>query len=370
MSMPDRSKRNRLSSSRSSRFGAPLLGVLLAGVVATSALADDNELLATKTFEDAKAARDSGDWKKACDLFDKSQKASASFGALYNLGECNDHLGNFATAWTSYKAAVSFARRSNDKRGDDADAKAKALEPKLSMLTVVSSHPVPGLVVKRDGVDVTNTVGVELPIDPGKHTIEASAPGYKTATVEVTIGTSAEKKSQEVPELTKDASGAGGDNATGGASPTGSGGASPTGSGGAGGSESTGTGGADAGPSKGMPGVMIGGLVVGGVGAAGLLLGAIMGGVAIGAKGDVEAACPNSTCSTQEGKDALSTAKTDATVSTIGFIAGGVLAAGGAVMIIVGAVSGKKSSDKPAAALYVVPEVNPYGAGALFGGSF
>lgn len=346
-----------------------LFAIALAGLtcsVPTQVFAVGNIEVAQQLFEEGRKAKEAGDTKTACDFFRRSNDEVESVGALQQLGECNDKLGNFATSWSSYKKCESVGAVKKDSRAADCASAAATVEPKRAKITLNASKPPPGMVVKADGKDVTASLGIGLPLDAGVRKIEISAPGFVTKTIDVTVPSAPGNTPVDIPELEPDSSSSG----TGG---TGTGTGSGSGSG-------SGAGGGTSGGSKGMSGVMIGGLVVGGVGAAGLIVGAAMGGAAIGAKSDVDTLCPNQTCSTQEGKDALSTAKTDATVSTIGFIAGGVLLAGGAVMVIVGAVSGgKKSDEKAAASLYLVPSLSPtlFGDtrdhgfnGAVFGGSF
>lgn len=361
-----------MSAARPSRIAVlPLLGaVLLPLALASDALAKGNIVVAQQLFEKGVGESEKGNTKAACDLFAKSNDEVESVGALQQLGICNEKLGNFATAWSEYKRCESVGATKGDARANECVTSANAIESKRSMVTLKAADAPPGMTVTQDGNDVTSSIGaaLDIPMDPGTHKIEVAAPGYTTKTIEITVG-NAEKKTVDLPTLEKgsgtgETTGAGGDT-------TGAGGTTSSGSG---------AGGGDTG-SKGMSGVMIGGLVVGGVGAAGLILGAAMGGAAIGAKSDVETLCPNQTCSTQDGKDALSTAKTDATVSTIGFIAGGVLLAGGAVMVIIGAVSGGKKTEekKDAASLYLLPTLSPsiFGDrtgegfnGAVLGGSF
>ena len=77
----------------------------------------------------------------------------------------------------------------------------------------------------------------------------------------------------------------------------------------------------------GLNGLTLAGFAVGGVGVVGLALGAIMGvsasSTASGAEDDPEL-CPNKQC-TSAGLDEIESAKSSATISTVGFIAGGVL---------------------------------------------
>jgi hypothetical protein len=79
-----------------------------------------------------------------------------------------------------------------------------------------------------------------------------------------------------------------------------------------------------------------------GVGGASLILGAVMGGLAMGKHGELSDNCPGGACASDQ-QDTLDSFRTFGLVSTIGFIAGGVLAAGGVVILLV-APSGDSAS--------------------------
>src|SRR5207247_8058579 len=68
--------------------------------------------------------------------------------------------------------------------------RAKALEPRLAKLTIQVSPTADlrGLELRRDAVLFGRPAwGVATPIDPGRHTIEAKAPGKKTWTTTITV---------------------------------------------------------------------------------------------------------------------------------------------------------------------------------------
>ncbi|HEY1959661.1 MAG TPA: hypothetical protein VGH28_28825 [Polyangiaceae bacterium] len=78
------------------------------------------------------------------------------------------------------------------------------------------------------------------------------------------------------------------------------------------------------------------------LGGAGLALGAITGAMSISQTNEVKPQCTGTVCpSSLQGK--INSAETLATVSDIGFIAGGVLAAVGVVFVIIGATHGSQS---------------------------
>jgi hypothetical protein len=76
-------------------------------------------------------------------------------------------------------------------------------------------------------------------------------------------------------------------------------------------------------------------LVVGGVGVAGLVVGGVFGIRTIDLKNQRGQYCDaNNVCNNQQGVSLDRDARTSATVSTVSFIAGGLLAAGGVVLVL------------------------------------
>jgi hypothetical protein len=155
------------------------LSVALAS--AGSAAAQSSKVAAQALFEDGRQLVAQGRFAEACPKFAESEKLDPSASTLLNLASCYEKAGKTATAWETYKEAASSASAIN--RQDYvaiAQKRAAALEPTLTKLTVTVGALVDGLVVKRDGVEVGRALfGVAIPIDPGAHVIEASAPKKK-----------------------------------------------------------------------------------------------------------------------------------------------------------------------------------------------
>ncbi|MGH7440310.1 MAG: hypothetical protein ACRENE_31845 [Polyangiaceae bacterium] len=102
------------------------------------------------------------------------------------------------------------------------------------------------------------------------------------------------------------------------------------------------------------------GFVVAGVGAAGLVVGAVFGSMALATKGSN---CPTeSTCAPGTASQALG----QGTVSTVGFVAGGVLAAGGVALVLLA----PKHADATGATLQAAPAVGSSQAGVILRGSW
>lgn len=104
------------------------------------------------------------------------------------------------------------------------------------------------------------------------------------------------------------------------------------------------------------------GWITAGAGAAGLVVGAIFGGVAVAKKSDGD--CNASGGCTNLG--AIGDAKTAANVSDVGLIGGAALAATGAVLLVLTS----RAAPASKAGLRVVPAAGPGGGGLVLGGEF
>lgn len=169
-------------------------------LVASRAHAD--EATATAAYKQAEELAKQGKWADACPLYEASYHADPKLGALLHAADCQEKIGHTATAWAQFNDAIELAHKTGDNREDLARRRATALEPRLAKLHLAPPKQlIPGLVVKRDGSDITVLVGTDIPLDPGDHVITATAPGYQdfTKTVNVSTGT----VSFELPVLDK-----------------------------------------------------------------------------------------------------------------------------------------------------------------------
>jgi hypothetical protein len=161
--------------------------------------------LAAALFKEGRRLLDEGKVVEACTKFAESERLDPGGGTLLNLAECHRRQGRAASAWTEFTEALAQARRDGRAdRSDIAASRVAELEPQLSRLSVV----VPPA---ADRVDLTVTLdhaplrrpawGLAVPLDPGAHTVQASAPGCKPWTAEIAIGPAHDLQSVAVPPL-------------------------------------------------------------------------------------------------------------------------------------------------------------------------
>lgn len=302
------------------------LGILalLSSTLAAPMANAQSTAAAQALFQEGRDLMTKGDYEAACKKLEDSQKLDPAPGTLFNLAACYEKSGKTASAWATYQSAASGYRAT--KRPDwEAKARDKAttLEPKLSKLTIVVAEGQASLLeVKRDGQPVVQSeLGAAIPVDPGSHIIEATAPGKKkwVTTVKVAAGGTTERVT--VPPLEFEATVTQPKSVA----------------------QSTAPPPAEADKSDGS-GQRTLGLVLGGVGIVGLAVGGVTGIMAMGKNSDSTNLCPNDgACASPDAVDANKSARDLGTVSTIGFIAGGTLVAAGAVLFFTAPSGSSKS---------------------------
>jgi hypothetical protein len=194
---------------RSPRFllAGVAAAVILSGTAGT-ARADDKTAkaaIAQKLFDEAIKLMDSGKYSEACPKLARSQDLAPSGGTLLNLGDCYEKNGQTASAWVSFRDAAARAAAAGQKQAQAAAlVRADALATKLVRLTIslAPGARVPGLEIKRDGVLVSLAeLGLDVPLDPGVHKVEATAPGRAPWSKDVIIATGTASEPVVVPEL-------------------------------------------------------------------------------------------------------------------------------------------------------------------------
>ena len=140
---------------------------------------------------------------EACPKLEASQRLDPGVGTLLYLADCYQQLGRTASAWATFREAAYMAKDRKDDREPIAVENARSLEPKLSYLTVEVT-PTAGVVleIKRDGKAISDALwNSAIPVDPGPHLVEASAPGKKPWSTKVTIAEGPRQEHIVVPPL-------------------------------------------------------------------------------------------------------------------------------------------------------------------------
>jgi hypothetical protein len=118
------------------------------------------------------------------------------------LAECYAQLGRTASAWSQFREAAAAARDAGQPELEaQAHARAKALEPELSYLTVNTWKSQQVLVTSDDSPIDEAVLGSATPLDPGRHVIAASAPGKRGWSTAIELGANGDHITVSVPVL-------------------------------------------------------------------------------------------------------------------------------------------------------------------------
>lgn len=261
-------------------------------------------------FDQGRRLMSAGRYAEACARFADSERVDHGVGTLLNLADCYEKNGQTASAWAGFRAVSAAASaEAQPDRERIAREREIALQPVLARLTI--AMPLQGLPagaqVHRDGILLSRSLwGAPVPVDPGDHAVVVAAPGkidYST-TVHVSKRPGAAVVTripalQDRPAPPPEAPAP--------AAPEGSSSRHPR---------------------------ATAGLILLGVGAAGVAVGSIFGVRALGLKGDSSFSCRTNDHCGQEGLALRESARVSGTASTIAFAAGGALVAGGVVLYL------------------------------------
>ena len=312
------------------RLWLPLVVVVVASASAAARAqsSEADRVTARQLLAAGFDALDRKDYATAADRFDRANALVSAPTISLGLGRARLGLGKLVGAQDAFSRAATspIGPTTSDafrKAIADAHTELDALMPRIpSVVIQVRGAKAPTITLDEDEVPAAS-IGVPRPADPGRHVIRARAVGYVTGETAVTLAEGQTKnvvielKPAEVVQATTPQPAA-----------------SPIVLG------SAGTGARDvtppspAGPKRGRANTIW--YVVIGAGAAGLVVGGITGGLAIAKRNSFVAECGGTNhCASNlqplYERD-LDTFHALATTSTVAFLAGGALAAGGMVL--------------------------------------
>jgi hypothetical protein len=335
-----------------------LAAAVLAAVVATGGEARADKAAAEALFQEGRRLMEAKDYAAACPKLAESHRLDPGIGVLLYLGDCYAANGQTASAWAAFREAEPAARAAGQAdRARIAADKIAALEPKLSRILLVPPAGVdPTSFEVRLDRDVFGaaTLGVGVPIDPGSHQVEVSAPGKVPWSSTIEVRAAAPETRIELPVL---------QTAAGAAAPVAGATSTPP----------------DA-EESGWNGQKTAAVVVGGVGVGAVVVGSVFGAMAFSTWASAEDNCLEGEprrC-TAQGVDDADSASTQGTVSTVAYAVGGAAIVGAAVLWLTApdgsdATTGRRASGRHGRVLggfEVVPHVDLASGGATVRRSF
>jgi tetratricopeptide (TPR) repeat protein len=300
---------------RRARWGTLIAAGVLLGASLVHAEPLSNVAPAARArFDEGRALMTKKDYAGACVKFEESQRIDPGGGTLLNLALCNERMGRTATAYVYFTEALQLAHR--DDRADRAEFATQhieALRSRLSYLRVVVPEVarVPGFKVMLNGAPIDEATWSErMAVDPGDQIVEAMAPNKRGARLTMTVNGDGEESEIVVDALPDVVPG----------------------------------------PGRDLTQRVVGG-IMGGLGLAGIGVGAFFGLKTLQLKKSADAECPDlNRCQPSGVEDSRSATKT-ATAATWLFASGALLTGAGVYLF-----ASAPARQRPQAAVYVTSD--------------
>lgn len=175
---------------------------LVATVTVTTAAHAEDPAAAQALFAEGRDLVRDGKYAEACPKFEESERLDPGTGTLFNLADCEEHVGKLATAWAHFLEVASRSRSAGQgPRERVARERAAALQPQIPRLVIAVPPADYNIQVQRDGIGIgRGQWGSPLPMDPGEHIVQATADGHKPWSTKVTLQAGQQSK-VDIPPL-------------------------------------------------------------------------------------------------------------------------------------------------------------------------
>jgi hypothetical protein len=279
---------------------------------------------------EAKTAAKKNEWAAAATALSRADELDPSPQTKLDLARALVQQKKLVGASKAANGAVDTAKGPGGKKVADAAKKLLSeIEPRVPWVQIEVSGPDASKALTTiDGEEVD--ARTEIPFDPGDHTVVVEADGFDAAEKKISLAEGEHEKVKIKLERS-----AGTESAPVAAEEKDEGGGSA------------------------VPAIL-----AFGIGAAGIGVGAVFGIMAFSETDKVKGQCDGTRCP-PEVQDALDVAKTNGTVSTVGFVVGGIGIASGVVLLLTSSGS-KKTADDGADKVSVRPFFGP-GQGGVTG---
>ncbi|MCH2108552.1 MAG: hypothetical protein MK135_04440 [Polyangiaceae bacterium] len=174
----------------------PLFTLALASYLTLSvsdeALAQEGEQSALDearaNFQRALELEHAQDYSGALKLFRKVGQVKMTPQVRYHIAGCEEHLGKLVNAMGGYKIALSQAGGMHPEFIAEIEASIQDLNARIPKLVLTRGSGAEGAIIELDGVELgAARIGEEIIVDPGPHSLVATARGKKEFATTLTL---------------------------------------------------------------------------------------------------------------------------------------------------------------------------------------
>jgi len=131
-------------------------------------------------FQQAVELEEAGNYVTALTIYRDVGQVRMTPQVRFHIAVCEEKLGRFVAALGGYELALTGAEGVGPEFQKEAEDRANAVRVRIPKLVISRGKGAHAATIELDGVALgASSIDVEVPLDPGPHTIQAKAPGYE-----------------------------------------------------------------------------------------------------------------------------------------------------------------------------------------------
>jgi hypothetical protein len=159
------------------------------GAVPSAYAAEKDDLSKARAkFQQATELEQAGNHANALQLFREVGQVRMTPQVRFHIATCEEKLGKLVAALGGYELALAEAESLGPEFQKEVEERTASLRGRIPKLVIERGEGAETATIELDGVSLgSSSIGVEVPIDPGPHAIQAKSPGHKpySSTIEM-----------------------------------------------------------------------------------------------------------------------------------------------------------------------------------------
>lgn len=159
-------------------------------LVSSRVVAQDAQELsqARAKFQQALELKQAGNWPAALRLLREVGQVRMTPQVRYHIAVCEEKLGKLVAALGGYELALADAVDMHPDFIAEVETSIADLRARIPKLVIERGPGGEAATIELDGISLgSSSIGVEVPVDPGPHTLSAKAPGKRPFSQTVTV---------------------------------------------------------------------------------------------------------------------------------------------------------------------------------------
>lgn len=155
-----------------------LAAVVLGASSLSAEPSPDDIVRARRLFSEARTAEDARDWSTAASKLRGAISVKETAGLRFHLAYCEEQQSMLVEALADYERSEELGKQSNEDFVAQLPARRESLHKRIPTVTILTPPSVADVVITVDGRIIPATfLGKPIPLNPGSHKLNTSAPG-------------------------------------------------------------------------------------------------------------------------------------------------------------------------------------------------